>query len=236
MEYKAFQEFNNNPVSKMFRTDKIYLEKGNIDNAEYRKTMVIKPDLILEIKYNWTHQMNLSMSVQKNSPFEYDLEPMGITDYQTAAGNLHDIMELHPGCISPQEEATLLEKWATYFKGLENAFFLHTSKGQYFPAECEMCEVCKDNASKLLIMEFEFSYFPAVPQSRLGKESLSLIHYNMCPNCGLLSGCEVSGEFQSFAYDALEMIEDILVGDPFHYADDKPLKEATKFIRAKIQS
>lgn len=231
MEYRAFEEIYNNPVSEMFRTDKIRLEKMNSENPE---TAAPKAGLILEIGYNWTHQMNLSMFVQKSRPFEYHLEPMGISDYQTATANLHEIMELYPDCISEQQETVLLEKWATYFRGLENAVFIH-STGKYFPADCEICEKCKDR-SEPLIIEFDFSYFPSVPNSRLGKESLSVIHYVKCIKCGFPSGNEVSGEFQSFAYDALEMIEDIIAENRFIYTDHTPLKEAAEFIRAKINS
>lgn len=236
MEYKAFEEVYNNPVSKMFRKDTVYLEGGELSAAGYTKNGLGEQAIILQIKYNWTDQMNLSMSVHEGEPLKYLLEPMGITDYQTAVDNLHEIMELYPGRISAQQENALLEKWATYFRGLENAFFINDSNGQYFLADCERCEVCSDKSSEPQSLEFEFSYFPAVPQSRLGKESLSVIHYIICPKCGLPSGNEVAGEFQSFAYDALEMIEDIIAADYYIYAEATPLKEAAEFIKAKLTS
>lgn len=233
MEYRAFEEIYNNPVSEMFRTDKIRLEKRN---SEHPETAAPKTGLILDISYNWTDQMNLSMSVYENGPVKYHLEPMGITDYNTAVANLYEIMELYPGCITLQQETALMEKWGTYFKGLENSFFIHDSKGKYYLEDCEMCVICKDKSLEPQSLVFDFSYFPAVPQSRLGKESLSAIHYIICPKCGDMSGNEVSGEFQSFSYDALEMIEDIIAEDIFIYSDATPLKEAAEFIRAKINS
>lgn len=221
-----FEEKDTSPVGLMFTPDRIYIELDRPLNAENDHK---EHYLLLEIMYHWIDRLNISMSARNNLTWEYDLEPMNITDYQTAVDNLHDIMEMHPGRISAQQETALLEKWDTYFKGLENAVFFHAEKEGIKAA----CEYCLDDEPDFRSLSFEFSYFPAVPQSPLNKESITVQQYTMCPTCGNIAGIEVVGEFHSFAYDALEMIDDIVAKEPFDYEDATPLKEAAEFIRNK---
>lgn len=229
MASNMFEEKDTSPVAVMFPPDRIYIE---IDNPSNEENGPKEHYLLFEIIYNWVNQMNILMSVRNNSTWEYDLETMYITDYQTAVDNLHDIMEIHPGRISAQQETALMEKWETYFRGLENAVFFHAEK----EGISVTCEYCHDDEPDFRSLSFEFSYFPAVPQSRLNKESITVQQYLMCPTCGGIAGTEVVGEFRSFAYDALEMIEDILAEEPFPYNDAGPLKEAAEFIRHKTNS
>lgn len=221
-----FEEKDTSPVGIMFPPDRIHIGLNSPSNAENSR----KEDyIILEIMYNWVNQMNMSMSANNHWTYGYDLEPMDITDYRTAVDNLHDIMESYPEQITAQQEIALLEKWAIYFKGMENAVFFHAEKESISVP----CEYCHDDKPDLRSLSFEFSYFPAVPQTPLNKESITVQQYIMCPNCGGIAGLEVVGEFQSFAYDALEMIEEILAKEPFGYDDATALEEAAEFIRNK---
>lgn len=224
----SFETPDDSPVDLIFTKDTLEFSLDS-PGLEYRDAGPNEQFLILDFVYLWTYQKSLRMSFRDKKTYQEEMEPMDIPDYQTAVDNLHDIMELYPECIPEDKKDQLLRKWKTFFTGLEESVFLCAEKEDFIFG----CGFCEDPNPKPGNLEFELSYFPAVENSPLNKESIVVQEYTMCFHCGVMEGTKVMGPFTSFAYEALDMIEEILARNPFDYDDASPLEKAAEFIRNK---